>query len=201
MVVADGQVGFLSEVTKFGATFTPLALKPEQEKRAMLYITLSETYQQLYDYEAETHEASEHLREHLNEYYDEFVEKYGHLNERKNAKFIMMDANGRDALALERGENGLFVKADIFDHPVSFAVDEVTSVDTPMEALSASLNKYGVVDLGYMSSLVDMDENRLAEELKGSCCFVAVESYVHIFTKNFSCSFNCFINFSWRRCS
>ncbi len=31
-----------------------------------------------------------------------------------------MDANGRDALALERGENGVFVKADIFDHPVSF---------------------------------------------------------------------------------
>ena len=167
MVVADGQVGFLSEVTKFGATFTPLALKPEQEKRAMLYITLSETYQQLYDYEAETHEASEHLREHLNQYYDEFVEKYGHLNERKNVRLIMMDANGRDALALERGENGLFVKADIFDHPVSFAVDEVTSVDTPMEALSASLNKYGVVDIGYMSSLVDIDENALVDNLKG----------------------------------
>ncbi len=56
-----------------------------------------------------------------------------------------MDANGRDALALERGENGRFVKADIFDHP--FAVDEVTSVDTPLEALTASLNKYGVVNL------------------------------------------------------
>ena len=167
MVVADGQVGFLSEVTKFGATFTPLALKPEQEKRAMLYITLSETYQQLYDYEAETHEASEHLREHLNEYYDEFVAKYGHLNERKNAKFIMMDANGRDALALERGENGLFVKADIFDHPVSFAVDGLTSVDTPMEALSASLNKFGAVDMGYMSGLVSMDEESLVENLKG----------------------------------
>ena len=47
-----------------------------------------------------------------------------------------MDANGCDALALERGDNGLFVKADIFDRPVAFAVDEVTSVGTPMEALS-----------------------------------------------------------------
>ena len=64
--------------------------------------------------EAETHEPSEHLREHLNQYYDEFVEKYGNLNEKKNVKFILMDANGRDALALERGENGRFVKADIF---------------------------------------------------------------------------------------
>ena len=167
MVVQDGLVGFLSEVRKNGATFNPLELKPEQAKRAMLYVTLSETYQQLYNYEAETHEPSEHLREHLNQYYDEFVEKYGNLNEKKNVKFILMDANGRDALALERGENGRFVKADIFDHPVSFAVDEVTSVDTPLEALTASLNKYGVVNLEYMSSLVDMDEDSLVDNLEG----------------------------------
>ena len=167
MVVQDGMVGFLSDVRKTGATFTPLALKPEQEKRAMLYITLSETYQHLYNYEAETHEPSEHLREHLNQYYDEFVEKYGNLNEKHNVKFIMMDANGRDALALERGENGRFVKADIFDHPVSFSLDEVTSVDTPMEALTASLNKYGEVNLEYMSSLVDMDEDAMVENLAG----------------------------------
>ena len=167
MVVADGMVGFLSDVRKTGATFTPLNLKPEQEKRSMLYVTLSETYQQLYNYEAETHEPSEHLREHLNQYYDEFVAKYGNLNEKQNVKFIMMDANGRDALALERGENGQFVKADIFDHPVSFSLDEVTSVDTPLEALTASLNKYGEVNLEYMSSLVDMDEDAMVENLGG----------------------------------
>lgn len=167
MVVQDGLVGFLSEVRKNSATFKPLELKPEQTKRAMLYVTLSETYQQLYNYEAETHEPSEHLREHLNQYYDEFVEKYGNLNEKQNVKFILMDANGRDALALERGENGRFVKADIFDHPVSFAVDEVTSVDTPMEALSASLNKFGAVNLDYMTGLVDMSEENLIQSLEG----------------------------------
>ncbi|WP_300885606.1 helicase-related protein, partial [uncultured Duncaniella sp.] len=167
MVVDNGQVGFLSEVRKNGATFTPLPIKPEQEKRAMLYITLSETYQQLYHYEAETHEESADLREHLNQYYDEFVDRYGNLNEKQNAKFILMDANGRDALALERGENGHFVKADIFDHPVAFAVDEVTSVDTPMEALSASLNKYGEVNLEYMGSLVDMEQDAMIDSLAG----------------------------------
>ena len=167
MVVDNGQVGFLSEVRKNGAIFTPLPIKPEQEKRAMLYITLSETYQQLYRYEAETHEASADLREHLNQYYDEFVDRYGNLNEKQNAKFILMDANGRDALALERGENGHFVKADIFDHPVAFAVDEVTSVDTPMEALSASLNKYGEVNLEYMGSLVDMEQDAMIDSLAG----------------------------------
>lgn len=167
MVVQDGLVGFLSEVRKNSATFKPLELKPEQTKRAMLYVTLSETYQQLYNYEAETHEPSEHLREHLNQYYDEFVEKYGNLNEKKNVKFILMNANGRDALALERSENGKFVKADIFDHPVSFAIDEVTSVDTPMEALSASLNKFGAINLDYMTGLVDMSEENLIQSLEG----------------------------------
>ena len=171
MVVDNGQVGFLSDVRKNGATFKPMRIKPEQVQRAMLYITLSETYQQLYDYEVETQEPSEELREHLNQYYDEFVERYGHLNEKANAKLIMLDANGMDSLALERAEAGLFVKADIFDHPVAFNIHEVTSVDTPMEALAASLNKYGDVRLGYMSSLVDMDENRLAEELKGHIYF------------------------------
>ena len=178
MVVLDGMVGFLSEVRKNGATFNPLELKPEQAKRAMLYVTLSETYQQLYNYEAETHEASTELREHLNQYYDEFVEKYGNLNEKQNVKFILMDANGRDALALERGENGRFVKADIFDHPVSFALDEVTSVDTPMEALSASLNKYGEVNLEYMSGLVDMDKDSLVDNLEGHIFYnPLVENY------------------------
>ena len=178
MVVQDGLVGFLSEVRKNGATFNPLELKPEQVKRAMLYVTMSETYQQLYNYEAETHEASAELREHLNQYYDEFVEKYGNLNEKQNVKFILMDANGRDALALERGENGRFVKADIFDHPVSFAIDEVTSVDTPMEALSASLNKYGVVNLEYMSGLVDMDKDCLVDNLEGHIFYnPLVENY------------------------
>lgn len=167
MVCDSGQVGFLTGVSRIGATFTPLALKEEQMKRAMLYITLSETYQQLYHYEAETHEPSEELREHLNQYYDEYVERYGHLNERENVKLIKMDANGCDALALERGDNGLFIKADIFDHPVAFAVDEVTSVNTPLEALSASLNKYGTIDFGYMGSLVDMDEQQLVENLEG----------------------------------
>lgn len=178
MVVQDGMVGVLSDVRKTGATFNPLEMKPEQEKRAMLYITISETYQQLYNYEAETHEPSEHLREHLNQYYDEFVERYGNLNDKRNVRFIMGDANGRDTLGLERSENGTIVKADIFDHPVSFSVDEVASVDTPMEALTASLNKYGSVNLEYMSSLVDMDEDTIIRNLEGHIYYnPLVENY------------------------
>ncbi len=63
----------------------------------------------------------------------------------------MMDAGGRDILSLERAENGKFVKADIFDRPVSFSVESHANVGSPEEALSASLNKYGTVNLDYIA--------------------------------------------------
>lgn len=45
-----------------------------------------------------------------------------------------MDASGRNMLSLERGENGQFVKADIFDHPVSFSQETLAGVESPEEA-------------------------------------------------------------------
>ena len=167
MVIQDGQVGILSDVRKNGATFTPIDLSVEDHRKALLYISISETYQQFYKYETETHEVSKHLREHLNDYYDEFISKYGFLNEGQNKKFILMDANGRDALSLERVENDIFYKADIFHHPVSFSLEEDNSIETPLDALSASLNKYGEIDLKYMSGVIGMDEVELLESLEG----------------------------------
>ena len=40
----------------------------------------------------------------------------------------MMDAGGRDILSLERAEDGKFVKADIFDRPVSFSVENLSLI-------------------------------------------------------------------------
>ena len=51
------------------------------------------------------------LRRHLNTYYDEFVMRYGCLNARQNVKLLMMDASGRNMLALERSVGGTMVKA------------------------------------------------------------------------------------------
>ena len=157
MVVQDGMVGILSEVRKTGATFNPMDLKPEQTQRAMLYVSMSETYQQLYHFEAETHEPSAELRQHLNDYYDEFIGKYGFLNEQQNKRFILTDVNGRDALALERVENDIFYKSDIFDHPVAFSMNEIDHADNPTDALLASLNKYGGVNMEYMADILGID--------------------------------------------
>ena len=113
------QIGVLKDVTRYGATFQPLDMEGMQAQKAQLYIDLRNTYERLYAHEAENHEENALLRRNLNTYYDEFVMRYGNLNAKHNAKLILMDASGRNMLSLERGENGQFVKADIFDHPVA----------------------------------------------------------------------------------
>lgn len=160
-------IGVLKELTKYGATFMPLDLNMEQKEMAVLYIALRDAYQKLYTYEAEEQTENKQMRESLNVYYDAFFIRFGNLNAKQNVKFILMDASGRDMLSLERVENGQFTKSDIFDHPVSFSLDEVSHVDSPEEALTASLNKFGSIDLPYMTELSDMPEQELTEALKG----------------------------------
>ena len=160
-------IGVLKDLTKYGATFMPLELNMEQKEKAVLYIALRDAYQKLYTYEAEEQTENKQMRESLNVYYDAFFIRFGNLNAKQNVKFILMDASGRDMLSLERVENGQFTKSDIFDHPVSFSLDEVSHVDSPEEALTASLNKFGRIDLPYMTELSDMPEQELTEALKG----------------------------------
>ena len=160
-------IGVLKDLTKYGATFMPLDLNMEQKEKAVLYIALRDSYQKLYTYEAEEQTENKQMRESLNVYYDAFFIRFGNLNAKQNVKFILMDASGRDMLSLERVENGQFTKSDIFDHPVSFSLDEVSHVDSPEEALTASLNKFGRIDLPYMTELSDMPEQELTEALKG----------------------------------
>ena len=162
-----GNIGVLKDLTKYGATFMPLDLNMEQKEKAVLYIALRDAYQKLYTYEAEEQTENKQMRESLNVYYDAFFIRFGNLNAKQNVKFILMDASGRDMLSLERVENGQFTKSDIFDHPVSFSLDEVSHVDSPEEALTASLNKFGRIDLPYMTELSDMPEKELTEALKG----------------------------------
>ena len=140
-------IGVLKDLTKYGATFMPLDLNMEQKEKAVLYIALRDAYQKLYTYEAEEQTENKQMRESLNVYYDAFFIRFGNLNAKQNVKFILMDASGRDMLSLERVENGQFTKSDIFDHPFSFSLDEVSHVDSPEEALTASLNKFGRIDL------------------------------------------------------
>ena len=175
-------IGYLKDITPYGATFHPLGLTGFQKEKALLYVSLRDAYERLYRYETNRREANPVWREHLNTCYDEFVMRYGNLNARQNVKLVMMDAGGRDILSLERAEDGRFVKADIFERPVSFSVESYANVSSPEEALSASLNKFGTVNLGYMREITDSTEEELLNALKGRIFYnpLVTLSLIHI---------------------
>lgn len=165
------QVGVLKNLTPYGAIFSPLDLPLLLKEKAQAYIHVRDTYEKLYAYEAERQEENATLRSNLNTYYDEFVMRYGVLNAPQNVGLVLMDAGGRNLLAIEREEKGRLVKSDIFEHPVSFSVLQTEHTDTPEEALSLSLNRYGSVELGYMQELTGSSEEELLAALKGRVFF------------------------------
>lgn len=153
------RLGSLSDVRYGTPTFNPVDLPLSQTSKLGRYIELRDCYHRLYDNESETHTEDREERQRLNRLYDDFVGHYGFLNTRKNLDVLKMDPGSTEILFLERSLDGQFVKADIFDHPVSFQTDEIKTVSTPVEGLAASLNKYGDVNLSYIGSLLpDMEE-------------------------------------------
>ena len=159
------QYGYLRGVGTPEVQFHPLKLTVTQQYRAAYYIPLREAYHNLYNKEAETETEQPELREELVRRYDSFYRMFRELNGKDNAKFLLMDAGGREILSLERSVNGKIQKADIFSVPVSFNANEVTHVDTPQEALAASLNKFGEVNLEYMENLSETGRQELLTQL------------------------------------
>ena len=170
IVVQGGQIGYLSNL-HLSPTFHPMDLPLSRITRLKAYVEIRESYHRLYDYEANNHLADPEEREKLNRLYDDFVRRWGHLNLKANADLLKMDATGAEMLFLERSEGGRYIKADIFDHPTAFALTESVATD-PSEALCASLNKFGTVELPYMTSLLpNMEESDILAALEGRIFF------------------------------
>ncbi|GEM63890.1 DNA methylase [Sphingobacterium faecium NBRC 15299] len=168
LALDKGWVGHLKQVhTKNGdAYFQPLQLPALQKEKAVVYIKLRDTYHDLYHKEATQHREFAEERKVLNELYDAFVKRYGNLNSADNIKLIKTDSAGKEIPYLERVIGGVVHKADIFNHPVSFSTITIAT-DNPDEALAASLNKYGRVDLDYMSEISGIPWDQLTADLDG----------------------------------
>ena len=168
LVMDNGLIGHLQDVDKSGGTavFHPLQLPPLQKARAEGYIVVRDIYQELYNKEATFQTEYKEERETLNRLYDAFVKRYGNLNSADNIKLIKTDSAGKEIPYLERVIGGVVHKADIFSHPVSFS-NVTIATDNPEEALAASLNKYGSVDLSYMSEISGMTDDALKGALHG----------------------------------
>ncbi|WP_407491515.1 N-6 DNA methylase [Elizabethkingia meningoseptica] len=168
LVADNGWVGHLQDVDTSNekAIFHPLQLPTSQKARAEAYIALRDVYQDLYNKEAKLQTEHKEERENLNQLYDAFVKRYGNLNSADNIKLIKADSSGKEIPYLERVVGGVVHKADIFSRPVSFSTLTIAT-DNPEEALAASLNKYGSVDLDYMSEISGITDDALKEALHG----------------------------------
>ena len=168
-LVADkGWVGHLQDlhISNGVAIFHPLQLPSLQKERAKAYIGLRDAYQHLYNKEATFQTEQKEERKNLNLRYDAFVKRYGILNSADNIKLIKTDSSGKEIPYLERVVGGVVHKADIFSRPVSFSTTPIAT-DNPEEALAASLNKYGSVDLDYMYKISGISDDAFKEALHG----------------------------------
>lgn len=170
LTMDNNQIGYMRNVES-APMFHPLELPDRQFRKLSLYTDIRDTYHDLYNSEAAELNENTVQRDKLNTLYDNFVRQFGNLNSPKNIDLIRMDNDNRTILSLERYKNGQAIKADIFDHPVAFNKNELKHVDTAEEALAASLNKYGTVNLEYMKGLIDKTEDALLDDLKGRVFF------------------------------
>lgn len=171
----EGQVGTLSiENGKY--MFNPHERISLIERNILSsYIAIRDKYWELFDFEHEHQIENEGFRHMLNDAYDSFVERYGGLREKQAAPVIMMDPAADEILALERYENGKRIKADIFSEPVSFRKNKEEETMTVEEALAASLNFNGKVDLTYIGHYSKKSEEEILNALKDRILYNPVE--------------------------
>ena len=166
--VVDGEVFY-----RENSVMTQVELSDTAKGRVTGMVELRQTVndlidQQLNDYPDEDIKATQ---EHLNAAYDAFTAKYGLLNDRKNGRLFEQDSSYYLLCSLENlDEQGqLKSKAAMFTKRTIRPERNVTSVDTPSEALAVSIGERGKVDLPYMAELLGTpgDYGRITTELSG----------------------------------
>ena len=110
-------------------------------------------------------------QQQLNALYDAFTPNFGLVNDKANRLAFSDDASYYLLCALEvlDQDGKLERKADLFTKRTIRPQRQVTSVDTPSEALAVSLGERGRVDLSFMAELLGTpgEYTRITQELSG----------------------------------
>ena len=107
------------------------------------------------------------LQAELNAIYDKFRKTYGNITDSANERCFRQDDDFNTLAALEivDTEKKTVNKAEIFSKRTIQPEVNVTSVDTPQEALQVSLDRIGKVDIEYMAKLVGCEPEKLISDL------------------------------------
>lgn len=171
LLYQQGEVGRLAPDLK---TLEPLPGQLDHPRLGAM-LRIRDAYERLYRLETGSQQPQAELRLALNTAYDSFITRYGAINEGKNAALALLDPDGRSLLALENSDaNGQFVRADIFNQPVSIQRARIEQF-TAQDALTACLSKLGRVDMGYVQELTKLSLPQLTQELAGQILYNPLE--------------------------
>lgn len=151
----------------------PVETSKTGEARVRGMIELRDTVRRVIDAQMEGCDDAtlQSLQARLNTIYDRFTARYGLINSRGNEMAFADDSSYPLLCALEElDDNGaLKCKADIFTKRTIRQWSPITLVDTPVEALGASIGERAAVDLTYMAGLLNRpgQEEAIARELAG----------------------------------
>ena len=148
---------------EFAAAQKPKAKRLTKKEKVLTAI--QECYTQLYEQEQNEQTEKAELRRDLNKLYDDFMKEFGYLHDAKNQPTV--ERMAKELLGIEVKTDGCWQKADIMLRPVAFSTANSDEPMTAKDALAASLNEYGNVDMAYMESLTGMSEEQLLDELQG----------------------------------
>ena len=148
------------------------ALTASARERVTAMIGLRECVRELIDLQMDEYTTDSAIREkqgELDRRYDAFSKKFGLINDRANRLAFDRDSSYYLLCSLEvlDDDGQLKRKADMFTKRTIKQNTRVTSVDTAMDALAASIGERARVDMPFMAQLTGKSEAELEQELTG----------------------------------
>ena len=155
---------------RINADFQPFnSLTAEQEENIRNYIQIRDHFIELYRNEQSTKTENYDLRTQLNRHTDQFIFRFGSFEKRENHNLLKCDAFFHELSAAVRMVDGKLQKADIFSQPVAFS--QPTQILSETDAMIASLNLFGRIDMTFMSEKTQKQVDEIVRLLDGSIFF------------------------------
>lgn len=149
-----------------------LTIKPKEFDRLSKILALRDTYLELLD---TNRGRGQETLDILNYQYDLFDFQYGKLHDKANYPFVTLDIQGPMLLALEKPENGIFIKADILVNPWG-GVAKTPEKLSLEDAIYFSMNKYNGIDAKVLAEMTgEAKESIIKDGLERQLLFLNPE--------------------------